>query len=201
MSKIQKFLKSDLGIFTALFLVIIALFIFLSPKLSSELFPFKRQAIFDDFIKNTRINNRIDPQTYWKFREFYSPGYFTFSRTGISNSLAKQTNEKIAIKYNEKNISLTFLDFSSSRLNSLDMLTSQTDLSSIIDLKQISKTDIIFRNKNFAIYKTGPKNVKIVFLLSNAEMKKANGFFDYQDKDKKITEEKNWFNVTSLEID
>jgi len=42
---------------------------------------------------------------------------------------------------------------------------------------------------------------KIVFLLTNEEMKKANGFFDYKDKDKKITEGENWFNITSLMSD
>lgn len=200
MSKTQKFLeyiKSDLGFFLILLIVITVSFLFLSPKISAELFVFKRQSALNEFINNSKTNG-INSQEYWKFREFYSPGYITFSRNGINKNLLNETQEKIKIKYNEKNIDLTFLVFTSPKVNSLDMLTKQTDLNMVIDQDQLSKENIIFINTNSLIYKEGPKTIKIIFLLSNAEMKKTNGFFKYEENDKKITEGENWFNITSI---
>lgn len=203
MNKTQKFLgfiKSDLGFSLILFVVIILSFCLLSPKISAQLFTFKRQATLNEFINNSKANG-INSQEYWKFREFYSPGYFTFSRDGIEGNLLKLTKGKVGIKYNEKNIDLTFLVFSSPQVNSLDMLTKQTDLNSIVTEQQLPKEDIIFMNQNSLIYKEGPKTIKVVFLLSNTEMKKANGFFKYTENDKKITEGENWFNITSIKTD
>src|SRR3989344_4701200 len=128
MNKIQKIsthLKNDLIFFPVLLILITLAFILFSPKTSSLLFSFKRQTILSEFINKTK-NNGINPQEYWKFREFYSPGYFNFSKDGINNPLLKQTKEKVGVKYNDKNIDLTFLVFSSPRTSSLDMLTNQT---------------------------------------------------------------------------
>ena len=203
MSKTQKFLgiiKSESGFFIILLVVAAVAFSLLSPKISAQLFAFKRQVILSEFINNTKANG-INPQGYWKFREFYSPGYFIFSRRGVEKSLILQAKEKIGIKYNEKDIDLTFLAFSSSRVSSLDMLTKQSDLNSIVSWRQLSKENFIFMNKNSLIYKEDPKTITVVFLLSNTEMKKANGFFEYTEKDKQITEGKNWLNTTSIRID
>lgn len=203
MNKIQKFLKftkSDFAFFLILFILIVASFCFLSPKISAQLFTFKRQATLSGFVNNSKANG-INPQGYWEFREFYSPGYFIFSRDGIDKTKLSQAKEKIGVKYNEKNIDLTFLVFSSPLTSSLDMLTKQTDLNSLISKQQLPKENIIFMNANALIYKENPKTIKVIFLINNAEMKKANGFFDYTDKDKQITEGENWFNITSIKTD
>jgi hypothetical protein len=81
------------------------------------------------------------------------------------------------------------------------MLTKQTDLSTLITQNYLTKENIIFMDKRSLIYKNGPKNITIVFLLNNSEMKKANGFFDYQEKDKQLTSGENWFNITSVKTD
>jgi hypothetical protein len=196
--KILKFINSTTGFSIIVLIFIIILFIVLSPKVSSLLFPFKRQAVLNDFINKTKIDGKIDPQTYWQFREFYSPGYFTFSRTGVAGSLSNSAAKEIGVEYNEKKIDLTDLLFSSEQFHSLDMLTRQSNLSNILDEKQFQKEKIIFMNKNSLIYQKDIKTIQIVFLLGNNDMKEANGFFDYQEKDKKITAGENWFNVTSL---
>lgn len=203
MSKTQKFLKfanSATGFSIILLIFIVILFIVFSPKVSSMLFPFKRQAILTEFIHKTKTEGKINPQEYWQFREFYSPGYFTFSETGVSESIVNNVVKEIGVKYNRKEIDLTDLFFSSPRLNSLDMLTKQSSLNRLIDQKQFQKEKIIFIGSNSLIYQENPRAIKIVFLLSNADMQKANGFFDYQDKDKQLTEGENWFNITSLKI-
>jgi hypothetical protein len=202
MNKIQKFvnlIKSDVGFYFILIFVIILAFCILSPKISAQLFPVKRQAILNEFVNNTKING-INSQEYWKFREFYSPGYFIFSRNGIDEKLLKKTQTNIGINYNQNNINLTFLVFSSPLVSSLDMLTKQTDLNTIINLQKIPKENILYINKNNLIYKESSKIIKIIFLLNNNEMKKANGFFKYTENDQKLTEGENWFNITSVKI-
>ncbi len=202
MNKIQKtrqFLQSSLGFSIFLFILIVLLFSLLSPKVSSLLFPFKRQAVLSEFINKTKLEGTINPQSYWQFREFYSPGSFIFSRTGIDSSLIGKAAKEIGIQYNHSRIDLTELLFSAQRLNSLDMLTKQSSLKNIIDLGQFKKDKIISTGKNYLIYQEGIKTIEIVFLLSNSDMQKANGYFDYSDKDKQITEGQNWFNVTSVE--
>jgi hypothetical protein len=204
MNKTQKFLKfinSAAGFSIILLVFIIVLFTILSPKVSSLLFPFKRQAVLNEFINKTKTAGTVNGQEYWQFREFYSPGYFTFSRTGITESLINNAVTKIGIKYSQNEVDWTGLFFSSQRLNSLDMLTKQSSLNKLIDQKQFQKGKVIFMSSNSLIYQEDPKTVKIIFLLSNSEMQKANGFFAYQDKDKQLTTGENWFNITSLKED
>jgi hypothetical protein len=201
MGKIQnisKLAKNDFLFFFLILIFVAGLFVILSPKISSQLFSFKREAVLNEFIDSTKRNGKIDPQEYWKFREFYSPGYFTFSRDGIEKELISKTKEKIGISYKENGIDLTFLVFSSPRVNSLDMLTTLDNLNTIINESKLSKNDIIFANENCLIYKESPKIIKITFLLSVSDMKNANGFFDYNDKDKELVGVKNWYNTTTI---
>jgi len=202
MNKIQKFLlflKSDFGLFLVLLAVIIATFVLLSPKISNSLFSPKRQATLSEFINNSKANG-IRGQDYWKFREFYSPGYFNFSKTGIDKNLLNAAKEKIGIEYNEKHIDLAFLVFNSPSTNSIDMLTKQNKLDSLVDVSRLRKENIIYKSTTGLIYKENANNIKIIFLLNNSEMKKANGFFNYSEGDDKITNGENWFNITSVDI-
>jgi hypothetical protein len=201
MGKIQnisKLFKGNFLFFSLIIIIIVILFVSLSPKISSQLFPLKREAILNKFIDSTKQNGKIDPQEYWKFREFYSPGYFIFSKNGIDKVLISKTKEKIGIKYDEKGVSLTFLTFSSPYLDSLDMLTARTSLDMIIDKSKLPTKNIIFSNKNCLIYKESPKIIKMIFLLSIDEMKKANGFFNYGAEDKTIMKNENWLNATVM---
>lgn len=46
---------------------------------------------------------------------------------------------------------------------------------------------------------TKGNETRIYFIKSISEMKKANGFFDYKDKDAKMLENKNWYVVTKIQ--
>lgn len=46
--------------------------------------------------------------------------------------------------------------------------------------------------------KRNGKVTEIIFIKPISEMKKANGFFDYNDKDKKLLEGKYWFVYTTI---
>ena len=204
MFKIQKALKlvkSDFGFLAIVFIVVALLFVSLSPKISSELFAFKRQAVLNDFLNNTKTSGKIDPQKYWEFREFYSPGSFVFSRLGLPEDIISYLDKKLNVTYNKNAIDDYFLYFSTFRLSSLDMLTKKTSLNLLIDSNNLNSRDIIFKNDNSVIYKKDKQDLVIIFLLSNSDMQKANGFFDYKDKDKAITQGENWFNITIVKVD
>ena len=176
--------------------MVVGLFVVLSPKVSSLLLPFKRQVILNDFINKTKMAGVINSTDYWQFREFYSPGYFIYSKNGIEQSVLKSVIKKIGIDYPQKTIDSSFLFFSSPWLNSLDMLTKQVKLDKVIDLRRISKESIIFVGKNCLIYRSDPSTIKIVFLLRSADMQKVSGISDYQDPQSMKGE--NWLNITSL---
>src|SRR5581483_2899830 len=62
-------------------------FLFLTPKLTSRLFPQKRDMILKQFVQNVEKTHQVDPQKFWEFREFFSPGYYTFNRLGLESSM------------------------------------------------------------------------------------------------------------------
>src|SRR3989344_1180556 len=75
-------------------LILIISTLTLLPKLSSKVFPKEQSKMLKTFISLVVKNQSINPQEYWEFREFYSPGFFTFSKTGIDN----YTEDKILIE-------------------------------------------------------------------------------------------------------
>lgn len=105
-------------------------------------------------------------------REFYCPGAFKFDKT-------KEP----------------FLTYSCKWFNSKDYLTT----SSTLQLIEVSQKNILAKGKNFTIYKNG-SSIIITFIASNEDMQRAVGFFDYKEKDKKLTENKNWLDFTIIHV-
>lgn len=174
-----------------LFVIIFLSFIFFTPKVSSSLFPQKRQMLLQNFIKDTTTEGKINPQAYWEFREFYSPGSFEFSREGLNVKTWK-------IPLRQTQDLFPFLLFASPYLESVDSLTAVKNMEEIVDSSKLGATQILFKNENSIIFQEDKKTVKIIFLLSEQEMKKANGFFEYNEKDKKLTQGKHWLNITLI---
>ncbi len=177
--------------------VITVSFLLFTPRVASSIFPFKRAMVFDGFLKNTRQVNSIDPQKYWEFREFYSPGYFDFSDKGIDATKVSNALQKLNIS--PQDISIYFAKFNSKHLISLDGLTKDRALSEVFDKSKAGIKEVLFENSNSIIYKNNQDQTFVVFLLPISEMKKANGFFDYENKDKNLLKDKNWFDITKLD--
>jgi hypothetical protein len=179
--------------------IVIVCFFTLIPKLTSTIYPQKRDAILNQFITFTKQNGSLNPQEYWKFREFYSPGYFTFDRNGL-------VKDKTSAFINTTNIMLTdptanvFLQYTSPKLNSLDILTSKSTLDDVVSINGSNK-NIIYKDKTTQIFRQTPDTITILFIKTANDMKKANGFFDYQNEDKNITVGKHWLNVTNIRTD
>jgi len=149
--------------------------------------------VYDSFISKTQSNGSINPQEFWKFREFYSPGYFRLRDQGLQNSDINSALDEIEL--NPKNIIYTSL-FRAKHTVSLDGLTEAKSLEEIFDINSFQ--NVIFQNKNTIIFTNNYGDKFMIFLLPISEMKKANGFFEYDGKDKNLLENKSWFNITKI---
>ena len=201
MSEKQNALKgpSELIIFAVLLVIIVFSFLVLAPRVSSSLFPMKRQMVLQTFLDTVKKTNTINPQKFWEFREFYSPGYITFNKNGLSNSQIKAVENKTGVLVDMKYTDRIFLTFTSPHLVSFEALATTDDLSKLLNIKTPDPKQVIFSSNNTLIYKDSSQRIYIIFLKSEPDMQLANGFFSSSDMDKTLIKGKNWLEVTALD--
>lgn len=181
--------------------IVVLLFILFQPKLSAQLFPFKRQMIWNEFATNVKTDGQIDGRTFWQFREFYYPGYFTFDRLGLSKQKISVAEEKLNIELLPEASASAFLIYKSDKVNSLEALVNTDDLSTAVSDKVFSNENVVLQNTSTSIY-LSPKKARIFFIKPTDEMVTANGYYDYKNtQDKAIIEGKYWLSVTEVELD
>lgn len=155
-------------IIVSLFLVLIA-YLFLQPHISNVL-PFIRQHRLNSLINNSIKNKAISAQEFWEFREFYAPGTIKIDRPSMT--------------------------FKSNRITSIETLVnSKSTLKAFV--KRSDKWNILFENETNLIAQED-SSTYIYFIKPISEMSRANGFFDYKDKDKKMLENKKWYVYTKV---
>lgn len=197
----KKQAKNSHNFLWLLLAIIIVSFVILQPKLSTWALPFERQIIWQNFIKDTQKNNKIDARNFWEFREFFYPGSFIFKRDGLSQ---KQTNDqlkKLNISLKTTVTSLPFLIFNSGKLESLEVLVGNNDLNSVINNLNVDSRNIIYKNSSSIIYYDENKTAEIIFLKPTDEMVTANGFYSYRNKDDiKIYTGKYWLSISRVNL-
>ncbi len=176
---------------------LIVSFLVLVPKVSSSLFPFKRTLVWNEFIESVKTSNKIDEQVYWKFREFYSPGYFNFNAQGLDAKQLSQAREVVGPETKFATGSSAILFFTSQRLYSIDYLTDMSTLPQEY-LSEKDGREIVFKDQRGIIYKER-ETYTIIFIKNLSEMRKANGYFEYDGRDKSLVENKHWLNITVLQ--
>lgn len=186
--------------FVILLAIIILSFLLLVPKVAARLFPFKRQMVWNSFISGAAGSQTISPQSFWEFREFYSPGYYQFDRNGLAPTHILSIETKLGISINQKNIDRVFLTFTSPYLTSIEALTTTNKIGEIINISSLDEKELLLSRNNEIIYKDSNGIVHIVFLKSIDEMKTANGFFDYNDRDQSIVKSKYWLDDTAIQL-
>lgn len=175
--------------------IIIILFFLLQPRISSFLFTAKRDIILNNYLSEIKDTKKIGGQIYWKFRESYSPGNFEFSREGFdSKKIQKQIGylPDVSIVHN----GLPFLLYTSEKLISVDFLTTQNTLKPFIPM---SSSKNILQTQTLYLSRRSDGAFVLIFILPQSEMAKSNGFFDYSGRDKVLTENKNWLNITIIQ--
>lgn len=151
---------------------IIILYLLLQPKILSKLFAIRNPSLLNAFITKTVETKKIDVQAFWKMREFYCPGSFTYDKA--------------------KN---PFLKYSCQWLQSEDFLSTDSKL----NIEKINKNNVLLQTDTVLIYKD-TKKIRIEFLASSDDMKKAVGVFDYAEKDKELVKGKNWYDVAEINL-
>lgn len=193
--------KETRVLFIILSIGLIFSFFLFQPKLSSKLFPIKRIYMWKVFINKVNSDKKIDPQEYWKFREFYSPGYFLFKREGLNKQLVTDNIRLIYSNLNTTYIYRPFLKYNSPLLSSLDMLVNSNKITDFINFHKIPGRKILYKDGHSIIYALGDSNIKIIFLLPLAQMQKVVGLFDYRDQDKELVKKNySWLNITDIKI-
>ena len=84
--------KQNLLFLIGLSFTLITIYLFLNPKLSSYINPYKRKTLWNNFLNQTLENKKVDSKSFWKFREFYYPGNIIFENKGL---LRKEIDKKI----------------------------------------------------------------------------------------------------------
>lgn len=153
--------------------LIIGLYLILAPKISLILFDRKNDTFLNKFIQTTVKEKQIDVQAFWKMREFYCPGAFTYDKT--------------------KN---PFLIYSCKWLTSKEFLVESSTLQ---NLPKLNKKMVILQTNQILLYKDKNK-LFINFVVSEEEMEKAVGVFDYRGKDKNLVKNKFWLDTTVIDL-
>lgn len=196
-------MKGKISFFIILILSSILFFAILTPKISIKIFPFLREKKLKEFknylLKTTEFNSQI----FWQFREFYCPGYFIFKKEGLNIKNDLFFKEVKAFLKNTKNVIPWFARYHCSYLKSFEGLTEKEFLDDILNLKEIVNRSIIFKKTDEFVFfqEKKSKNYYIIFLLDQQKMKKAVGFFDYEEKDKELVKDKIWLDITKINND
>lgn len=191
--------SSEVVAFLLLFTILLISFLLFVPKVVSTLFPFKREMILQNFLQATQQAKTISPQQFWQFREFYSPGFYTFNRNGIEIRTVRTAENKIGLHIVTNPDTITFLTFTSPHLVSIEALVTTDTLARVVNIESIQKASIVLAMPNETIVKDTKGNTYIIFLKSISAMKTANGFFNYTDADKSLVEGKYLLDITMLD--
>ncbi len=188
---------SHLIFYSFIIFTLVASSLIFVPAISTLTLPFAREKLIKEFLNELKNTDYLNTQKFWKFREFYSPGSGTFSKTGISSDLVTNTLAMIDIPISLSPTDHAFFIYKSPKLVSIDFLVKEHDLLKIINGELDSKT-VIYRNSEIILYQED-NFYKLIFLKSQKDMKKTVGFFDFNGLDREITENKYWLNLTRFE--
>jgi hypothetical protein len=183
----------------ALFMIFI-----IHPRFTTQLFEFQRSQEVTRFFKSVMKEKGINAREYWKFREFYSPGVFTYDPHVIK--LAE--TQTLAPDHPLCGITPLFF-FHSRQLVSTDSIVSKilftkgeqtSSFLLIIAGEDPASENILYRDDTQLIYLHDSSTIRIVFMKSLEEMKKTNGFFDYTTGDMKFFQDQAWINKTDITL-
>lgn len=159
-----------------LFISICLLYIVLEPKIAERLFPFRRNFLLIGYLSSLQKTQNIDTKSFWQFREFYSPGYFTFNQYGINNTRWQQNFD--VINFSSSVASLKpFLVFTSPLVTSYDFLIPSSQLNTTLIPHKIS--DTVLLDKNNVLLISHKDESTLAFIKPINEIQKANGFFEF----------------------
>lgn len=154
----------------------------------------KRQQMLNGFISTIVKESDLDVSEFWKFREFYSPGYFTHNETNVNYV------QPFVIVNNLKTSGIIseLLTYNSKLLKSHDsLLDEDVDLTEIV--ATFEDADVLINSNKLCLFEMDNR-YHLYFIKPIDQMMEVNGLFDYRSGERELLKNKVWFNYTVIEI-
>lgn len=176
-------------------IILIILFFLFSPFAKTFVFPSLFNKKLSSFIYKTNTERIINVQSFWKLREFASPGNFVFQRERIGEQSTQNYLHQMSLSLATENL-YPFALFTSKNWQSIEFLTTETDFSFFTHTLKNECETMLYKSKNEMICTRADQTKLIAFLKSQEEMAKVDPFFDVKGRDGKIVRGKSWFSVS-----
>lgn len=161
------------------------------PKFSVIAESTQKQSSLTAFVQHINDEQKFDLAAYWKFREFYSPGSFSFNPEIVD---AQQTFRFTALPHYDND----FLYYHSPDMYSVDTITSSSsgdwERGRIAKIKASvqNQNDIVFSDDTTLLYYKSPQTLELYLIRPTPFLYRVNGFFDYTDEEKRLLQYKQW---------
>ena len=194
--------KQNLLFLIRLSFALITIYLFLNPKLSSYINPYKRKTLWNNFLDQTLKNKEINSRSFWKFREFYYPGNIIYENKGLlRKEIDKKLRENFSISLQKDKCFYPFMIFQSDKITSIEALIKVKTINEILINSTNVNHKIIFQDSSTIIYNSTRNNVIVIFIKPVTDMIKTNGYFDYKKNDKELLKDKYWLVISKINLD
>ncbi|MBI4130367.1 hypothetical protein HY468_03560 [Candidatus Roizmanbacteria bacterium] len=180
---------------TLLLTITIILSIWLHPSVSAILFESRYAKSWEQFQQQLLTTGTIDSQQFWQTREFYSAGVISFQPGGLSPEFFPPQLQNVASLLIQQYHATPFLYYNAPHFKSLEFLLDKEYEKTVIDMiLPLYGETVHFKNERVILSEQNnqQKESLLIFILPAREMQKANGFFDYREKDNAIVANKVW---------
>ena len=184
--------SSKIQFFAFASFLIISIGLVRHPDFQTTFFSWQRARTLDSFITSLTTQG-LDAETYWEFRERFSPGHFVRNET---NTDFRGTFKITSLEEDANDL----LYYSSEYLRSTDGLLFGDPNSKLSEFKAAMTGEIVAENEDFILLKLSQKEYVLAFITTTEEMKQANGMFDYTSDEREIIGDASWFNVSYISL-
>lgn len=171
------------------------LFLFLQPKIASNLFYERRLQIRDEFLKKIIRDDSVDPKIFWEFREFYNPGVYNFKLKTLDSSNIPEDLKNLLPEGNY----YIYLSFTSGKIKSVDIVGGGFEYHTVLKkVKNISGAKILTEADDKLLV-TDDKSYYLVFYKPQEAFHNTSGIFSYWNLPVR-DEDKDWINLTKINL-
>ncbi len=139
---------------------------------------------------------KINPQLFWRTREFASRGSFIYEHNGFNPAKTAELQNKFNLK--KEASSYLFLEYESANWQSVEGLVDKETVAEMTNVSVQKDKRIIWKKDTELIYYESPNKIRMIFVKPVSEMKTANGFLDYAGNDKDLVKNKHWLSISSI---
>lgn len=180
---------------TRLFFIVASLIILLSVVFFHPFFKARynqkyRHALFTEFSQSLESDG-FDAETYWFFRERFSPG--TFLREEATTDFFST----FRIVTTTDPITPLFV-YESEFLRSVEGIATKDSNTQLEDIPQQFPGEVVSRSDEYILQKLSDTLYVFAFVVPTETMQEVNGMFDYVASERELLEDRVWYNATYI---